>query len=146
ETRHRAVQTDVARPDVTQQRQEALRLAKGVAEEHGRALFRAIRLPPLEDFGDDDSRIVPRIDRQPERRFGDEGVAGYRLERQTCRIGCTLVVAGDNPHFPIAFDPDLRGSEDVTSGMKRDADVADRDRLTPRLGLDDAIRESVTEQ
>src|SRR6185437_5488793 len=56
------------------------------------------------------------------------------------------VVAGDNPHFPIAFDHDLRGSEDVTSGMKRDADVADRDRLTPRLGLDDAIRESVTEQ
>ena len=61
----------------------------------------------------------------------------HRLERRARRIGGALVVAGDDPDATgAALDANLRRPEDVTGRMKADADVAERDRLAVREGLD----------
>jgi hypothetical protein len=37
-------------------------------------------------------------------------VTAKRLERLAGRIGCELVIAGDDPDLTGGFDPDLRGT------------------------------------
>ena len=64
---------------------------------------------------------IPAVDRQAERRFGDERIARHRLERRAGRVGGALVVAGDDPDAFSGLDPDLRRSEDVPGRMETDA-------------------------
>ena len=96
---------------------------------------------------DDDVGVVPAIDRQAESRFSDERVARDRLERRTRRIRGALVVAGDDPYAIGRFEANLRRTEDVSGGVKADANVADledgavRDALDPRVGAEPPAEE-----
>ena len=54
--------------------------------------------------------------RQRERRLGDEDVARNDLERRAGRIGCALVVAGDDGALAVPIEHDLRRAEDVAGG------------------------------
>ena len=73
----------------------------------------------------------PAVDRQAEGGFGDEGVAADRLERRAGGVGRELVVAGDDPDFAALLDADLRGAEDVSGGMERDAHASPIVRRSP---------------
>ena len=50
---------------------------------------------------------------------------GTGLERRAGRVGGALVVSRHDPDAVGALDANLRRSEDVASGMKGDADVAE---------------------
>ena len=67
--------------------------------------------------------------RPAERRFGDEHVAGDRLERATGRVGLRFVVAADDPRLAAMLDAHLGGAEDVARRMQRDAHFPQLDRI-----------------
>ena len=119
--------------------QQPLRLADRVAEERRGALLGGIRLPPGEHVADDARGRIPAVDRQAERRFGDEGVAADRLERRTRRVCRALVVARHDPGAAGALETNLRRAEHVSGRMKADPHVADRQRCAIRCGLDAGI-------
>ncbi|MFN9954862.1 MAG: hypothetical protein ACK55I_17325, partial [bacterium] len=79
------------------QRRQSLRLAERVGEDHARPASVAVGPPPGVDLGTDQGRFLPAVDRQPERRLGDEHVARDRLEGRAGRVGLQFVVPGDDP-------------------------------------------------
>jgi hypothetical protein len=141
----RAVHRD--RPDrAVDAGEDALRLAERVAHDQARAAGRCIAAPPVVDLGEDLGLRPPAVDRQAERRFGDEAVAAHRLERRArvvvlARIGGAagdVVVAGDDPDAACVLEPHLRRAEDVAGGMKAQphAEVVDRLAVGERLQVD----------
>ena len=98
-----------------------------------------LRPPPAVDFGEHLVGRRPAVDRQAERRLGDEGVAADRLERRTGRVRGELVVARDDPDLAAMFQPHLGRAEDVTGRVKRDADAVVIDRLAVGQGVDDRV-------
>ena len=74
-------------------------------------------------------------DRQRERRFRNEDVAGNRYEGQACRVGAALVVARGDDAEPPRLDGDLGRAEDMAGRMKGDGDLADPHGLAELRGL-----------
>ena len=109
--------------------EDALRLAEGVAEQHARASGGRVRPPPRIDAGEGLARRRPPVDRQPEGRLGDEGVAAHRLEGRAGRIGLDLVVAAHHPDLAAVLDADLRRAEHVAGRKQRHAHAVHLDRL-----------------
>jgi hypothetical protein len=116
--------------------EHTLRFPQGVAEDDRRASRLTIGAPPCSDLGEDILLRSPAIDGEAERRFRNEGVAPHDLERRACRIGLGLVVARHDPHFSPLLNADLRGTEDMTGRVKRDANAVDVDRLPVFHGFD----------
>src|SRR6476620_7635234 len=69
-------------------------------------------------------RIAMTEHRQSERGLGDEDITPNYLERRAGRVMHVLVVAGgDNPEATMR-DRDLRRTQHMPRGMKRDRDIA----------------------
>ena len=121
--------------------EDALGLANGVAKERRGPLRAFVVFPPFDDFSHDRLGPIPSIDRQTKRGLGDERVAPHGFERRAGGIGGALVVSQPRPKLPSAIlDSDLRRSQDVTCGMERDADAAERQRVAVRQGFDACLR------
>src|SRR5690606_7997919 len=78
-----------------------------VAVEDRRLAVGLALLAPGHDVGGHVGRRRPSVDRQPERRLGDEDVARHHLKRQASGVVVALVVAGGDPGFAIDFDAHL---------------------------------------
>src|ERR1700761_4640926 len=91
--------------------------------------------PPRVDAVEHGLRRLPAIDRESERRLGDEGVAAYRFERGASGIGIEFVIAGGDPHAAAMFDAYLRGTEYMARGMQRDRYAVDVETLAVCSGL-----------
>jgi hypothetical protein len=136
---HRAMRED--RPDRrVESGEEPLRLAERVAEQEACAPVGLIRAPPGVDGVEHLALRRPLVDRQAEGRFGDEGVAGHRLERCARRVGLHLVVAGHDPHLAAMLQAYLRRAEDVAGGMQGDPHAVDGADTTVLESLDDRPR------
>ncbi len=85
-----------------QHRHQALRLAECVGADKMCALRKERDRP--HELRDLSIRMVMAENRQAERRFGDEDVAGYQLEWCAGRIGDVLVVAGGDYAEVLAFN------------------------------------------
>jgi hypothetical protein len=109
--------------------EDPLRLAERVAEQHARAARVGVRAPPRVDRREHLARRRPAVDRQPERRLGDEGVAAHRLERGAGRVGLDLVVAADDPHLAAVLEAHLGRAEHVAGRMQRHAHAVHVERL-----------------
>ncbi len=73
--------------------------------------------------------------RKPERRLGDEDVAGERLEGGAGRIRLALVIArGDDDLRPVRH-PDLGRAQNMAGRMEADFDRAEQQRLAIGDGL-----------
>ena len=109
--------------------EDALRLAEGVAEQHARTPGGRVRAPPCVDAGEGLARRCPPVDRQPEGRLGDEGVAAHRLEGCAGRIGLDLVVAAHHPDLAAVLEPNLRRAQHVAGRKQRHPHTVHFDRL-----------------
>ena len=107
--------------------QNALRLAERIAEQHRGATRVGVAAPPVVDLGIERLLRRPAVDRQAEGRFGDEGVAGDRLERRAGAVGLRLVVARRNPDPPAVFEPYLRRTQHMPRRVQRQPDAVVRD-------------------
>src|SRR3546814_18959573 len=93
---------------------DPLRLAERIGADQHAPL--RIFVQPEQETIDLVHRLGVPEDGQPERRLGDEDVAGHRFERRAGRVRTTLVIAGDDDPLAGMFEPDLGGAEDVTGG------------------------------
>ena len=109
--------------------QDALRLAQRVAIQNGGLAARGAQISPLHDVAGDVRRAGPAIDRQPERGFGDEGVAGHDFKWAAGRIRLALVVPRHDPGLAVRLDAYLCGTQDMPGRMQRYAGIAQRERL-----------------
>ena len=117
-----------------------LALAERVGEHARGAAEFGVLPPPAVDLGVDRLLRRPAVDRQPERRLGDERMAGDRLERGAGVVGAGgLVVAGGDPDLAVDLDPDLGRTENVPGRVQRDLRPPDRVRLAVVPGLDDGV-------
>ena len=107
-------------------RQHALRLAQAVGEQHAGLPGLLIGAPPRSHIGQHFALRRPAEDGQPEGGFGDERVAGQRLEWRAGGIGLQLVIARNHPDFAARFDAHLRRAQNMSGGMQRDARAAER--------------------
>ena len=124
-------------------RQDALRLADRVAEQHRRLSTRLVATPPLEQLVDHHLGGIPPVNRKAEGGFGDEGLTAHGFERVAGRVGRPFVVAGHDAHTVVRaqwFEAYLRRAQHVSRGMKAHPHVADGDRLAIRDMLDDRFR------
>jgi hypothetical protein len=79
-------------------------------------------------------------DRQGERRFGDENVAGHELEGGAGRVGGALVVARDDDALALPFEHHLGGAEDVAGRHQAQGDAVDVARLAVGQRVEAAAR------
>jgi hypothetical protein len=93
---------------------------------------RGVAAPPRRDVREGLVRRLPAIDRQAERRFGDEHVAAHRFERRAGRIGVDLVIARDDPHAALVLEAHLRRAQHVAGRVQRDRDAVVDDALAVR--------------
>ena len=75
---------------------------------------------------------------QRERRLGDEHVARHDFEGRAGRIGCALVVAGDDGALAVPVEHDLRRAEDVPGRRQANRHAVDVARCAQRLRLEGA--------
>ena len=121
---------------LARQLDHALRLAEAVGADEMRAL--GLARDGGEQAVDLGLRRLVAEHGQRERRLGDEDVAWHHLEGRARRVGCALVVAGDDGALPVPVEHDLRRAEDVACRSETDADAADRALLAERLRLEGA--------
>jgi len=107
---HRAVHADGPDRGI-EAAKHPLRFAQGIGEQDAGPPFRLIVPPPLVDLAKDFGGLGPVVNRQPEGRFRDQGIAADRLEGFTGNVGRGLIVAGDDPDFTTMLDPYLRRPE-----------------------------------
>ncbi len=118
---------------LAKQAHDPLRLAQCVSPDDVRAFRKqAGRLQQLVHLR---ARVGVAEHGQAERRLGDEYVARDDLERQAGRIGCTLVVAGDDDPRAAGRDGDLRRAEHVAGGVKGGGNAAKVDGRAEVGGL-----------
>jgi hypothetical protein len=140
---------DVERARVAQAREDALRLAEGVPVEHASPPVVGVGAPPRGDVVEGLARRLPAVDRQPERRLGDEHVAAQRLERRAGRVGIGLVVARHDPHAACVLEPHLRGAENVAGRVQRhrhavlDDPLAVADRVERDVGAEPRAQDAL---
>src|SRR5690349_16124458 len=67
--------------------------------------------------------------RQAEGRFGNEDIAGNRLERRAGRIGAALVVARCHDPAATVFQHRLSTAKDMTGRGETDIDITDPQAL-----------------
>jgi len=115
--------------------QHALCLAHGVSEQDAGFSGFLVGPPPRVDGAEHVTGRGPAEDRQRESGFADEGVAADGLERSAGRVGGKLVIARDDPYLAAVLDPHLRGPEDVSGRMERNARLADGYRFAIGGGL-----------
>lgn len=100
----------------------SLGLAERVGIENRNAVRLLVGTPPIVDFREDLLLIGPDERRFAESRFGDERMTADRFKSRTGLIGSDLVISGDDPDFTFIFDANLSRSENMSGGMKRNAD------------------------
>ena len=99
--------------------QHPLRLAECIAQQDRRFATLFAFAAPRHDLCGDRRGVRPAIDRQRERRFGDERIAGHHFEGRAGRVGLALVVAGRHPHPFTIVDAHLGRTEHMTGRMQR---------------------------
>ena len=123
------------------QRHQPLRFAQRIGPQQRGSASGGIGAPPAVDLGLQDVGGGPFEDRKPKGAFGDEGVAGNRLERVGQAIVDDLVIARHHPDLAAHLDPDLGRSRDMARRVKRDQSPAD----LAGLGIGDGVRCDVTQ-
>ncbi len=125
---HRAVNDDRpgGRVDLGE---DPLGLAESIGIQHAGPTLIAVLRPPGVDFVDGATGVRPPVDRQAERRLGDEPMASHRLERSAGRIDGELVIAGHHHDFPAVLEPDLARADDMPGRVEREPDAVVLDRF-----------------
>ena len=109
------------RPDFgIEMSEDSLRFAEAVGQHDARAALLGILAPPAIDFAINFVLRPPMVDRQAERRFGNERIAAKRREGRAGPVGLELVVAGGDPDLAAKLHPYLRGAQYVAGRMQRD--------------------------
>ena len=124
---------------------EPLRLAERIGEENARAPGRDVLAPPGVDRGENVGLRAPAVDRQAEGRLGDEGVTADRLEGGRNAVALELVVARGDPDLALRGDANLRGTQHMAGGMKRNLDPVARQDLAVRRRLDRDIAQTLAQ-
>ena len=99
--------------------QHALRLAKGVTQQHRGAARVRVAAPPVVDLVKQHRLRRPAVDRQAKGRFGDEGVAANRLKRRAGAVGLGLVVARRHPDPTAMLQPHLGRAKHMARRVQR---------------------------
>ena len=86
---------------------QSLGFAEGIGPQKRRAALCRSRSPPGVDLGLQRLLLGPTEDRQTERAFRDEGVAGHGFERFRQAVVHQFVIARDDPDLAFDFDPDF---------------------------------------
>lgn len=115
-----------------QKGEESLRLAEGIGNEKAGVPGLLIDLPPLMNLLADLGNRWPTICGEAKGAFGHKDVAAERLEWLARRVWRALVVARDDPDFPLIFEPYLGGAEDMPCGMQGEANAVDGDGFAKR--------------
>ena len=100
-------------------RKQPRRFPERIGEDKARAPGSDVLAPPGVDRGKDVGLRAPAIDRQAERRLGDEGMTADRLEGGRNAVALELVVARGHPCLAVQDHTDLCRSQHVARRMER---------------------------
>ena len=96
-------------------------------------------MPPAADLFSDRCSGVPGIDRQPERGFRDQNVAGHDFERFAARIRTALVIAGHHPDLVIHHQTDLSRPQHVPCAVKGQTRLVQPELPAIRHGMESDV-------